>query len=92
MTDLPEPDSPTMPERLAALEIEADAVDRLDDAVFGLEVGLQVADRQQGAHDVRRVCGSSASRRPSPRKLSENSVSAIVTPGKISCQGKTAMF
>ena len=38
------------------------------------------------------ICGSSASRKPSPRKFNEKSVNAIVTPGKISCHGKTAMF
>ena len=43
-TLLPEPDSPTMPEHLAALDLEREAVDRLDDALVGLEVDLQVLD------------------------------------------------
>jgi len=34
-----------------------------------------------------RICGSSASLSPSPRKFKEKSMSAIVTPGKISCHG-----
>jgi len=34
-----------------------------------------------------RICGSSASRNPSPRKFNEKSINAIVTPGKMSCQG-----
>jgi hypothetical protein len=38
------------------------------------------------------ICGSRASLKPSPRKFSEKSVSAIVMPGKISCHGKMAMF
>ena len=37
VTDLPEPDSPTMREHLAARDVEADAVDRLHDAVVGVE-------------------------------------------------------
>ena len=38
------------------------------------------------------ICGSSASRNPSPRKFKEKSVSAIVTPGKINCHGKIPIF
>ena len=38
LTLLPEPDSPTMPERLPRLDRVRDPVDRLDDAVVGLEV------------------------------------------------------
>ena len=32
-------------ERLALFQLERDPVNRLDDAVFGLEIGLQVVDR-----------------------------------------------
>ena len=42
-TVLPEPDSPTMPSVLPALERERDAVDRAHEAAVGLEVGLEVA-------------------------------------------------
>src|ERR1041384_3580093 len=38
------------------------------------------------------ICGSSASRKPSPTKLRENNISAIVSPGKINCHGYTARF
>ena len=47
VTLLPQPDSPTMPERLALLDGEADAVDGLDDAVVGAEVRLEVVDLEQ---------------------------------------------
>ena len=45
-TVLPEPDSPTMPSDLP-LERERDAVDRADEAAFGLEVGPQIVDLEQ---------------------------------------------
>ncbi len=47
VTDLPQPDSPTMPERLARLDREADAVDRADDALAREEVRAQVVDLEQ---------------------------------------------
>ena len=47
VTLLPEPDSPTMPRRLAPLELERQPVDRLDHAVVGREVHAQVADVQE---------------------------------------------
>ena len=37
------------PERLARLDRERDAVDRLDDAVLGLEADPQIVDREQGS-------------------------------------------
>ena len=43
-TDLPEPDSPTIPSVRPALDVVGDAVDRLDQAVVGVEVDVQVAD------------------------------------------------
>ena len=49
VTDLPEPDSPTMPSVSPRSQVEADAVNRLDDAVLGLEVRPQVSDRKNGA-------------------------------------------
>ncbi len=47
VTDLPEPDSPTMPRVWPALELEADAVDRLHQAVVGREVDVQVVDVEE---------------------------------------------
>ena len=55
-TVLPEPDSPTMPERLAGLHLVGDPVDGVHDAVFGLELDAQILDAQQrlgGAHAYR---------------------------------------
>ncbi len=44
VTVLPQPDSPTTPHRLAALDAQVDAVDGAHHAVVGLEPGLQSAD------------------------------------------------
>ena len=57
VTLLPQPDSPTIAERLAALDGEADAVDGLDDAVHDVEVGPQVANLEQDVR-VRRAAPS----------------------------------
>ena len=43
VVDLPQPDSPTRP-CLAALQVEADVVDRVQHTVTGLEVFFQVTD------------------------------------------------
>ena len=43
-TLFPEPDSPTMPEHLAGLEVVAHVRDRTDDAVLGAELDRQVTD------------------------------------------------
>ena len=48
VTDLPEPDSPTMPRVCPGFSIEADAVDRLDQAVVGLEVDAQIPYGEEG--------------------------------------------
>ena len=45
--DLPEPDSPTMPERLAVPHGEARAVHRLHDPAPRVDVGTEVADIEQ---------------------------------------------
>src|SRR5204863_5812259 len=60
-------------ERLTRMKVEAHTVDGLDHAVVGKELGFEVLDLQdRGCH---RFClGSSASRRPSPRKLNAISV------------------
>ena len=53
-TDLPEPDSPTMPSVLPALDAVGDAVDGLDQAVLGLEVDPEVLDlKQRSGHQYR---------------------------------------
>ena len=57
VTLLPEPDSPTIAERLAALQAERHAVDRRDDAVHDVEIGLQVADVEQDVSRRRRARG-----------------------------------
>ena len=48
VTDLPEPDSPTIPRVSARVKVEADVVDGVHDPVVGLELDRQVADRQHG--------------------------------------------
>ena len=47
-TDLPEPDSPTMPEGLAAADRVAEVGDGLDQAVVGRELDGEVLDDQVG--------------------------------------------
>ena len=50
VTDLPEPDSPTMPRIWPRSSVERQAVDALDQAVLGREVHAQVAtDRNASA-------------------------------------------
>ncbi len=41
---LPQPDSPTMPERLAGLDLEGDSVDGMHDTLAQPDLGAQVAD------------------------------------------------
>ena len=48
-TVLPEPDSPTMPERAAGVHLVGDPVDRVHDAVFGRELDAQVLHAQSSA-------------------------------------------
>ena len=52
-TDFPQPDSPTMPMRLAPLERERHAVDRAHEPAVGLEVRLDVVDLEQRAVERR---------------------------------------
>ena len=54
VTVLPQPDSPTTHTRLAAVDGEVDAVDRLHHAVVGGEVGLQPPDVEQRASPASR--------------------------------------
>ena len=44
---LPEPDSPTMPSVLPRSSVKRHAVDGLDEAGVGAEVGLEVLDLEQ---------------------------------------------
>ena len=53
VTLLPEPDSPTIAERLAAPQREREVRDRLDDAVAGPEVDGEVADVEAGVDAAR---------------------------------------
>ena len=75
---------------LAVADPEADPVDGLDHAVLGEEVGPQVLDGEEiptvGAalgHQLVSIRwrGSSASRRPSPRKLAASTTRTSVMPG-----------
>ena len=66
VTLLPEPDSPDDAERLAAMDLEGEPVDGLDEPVGGREMDLQVADLEQGfGHMPRSV--KRKSRVPHPR-------------------------
>ena len=53
-TDLPEPDSPTMPSVRPAVERERHAVDRPHQAGRGAEAGAQVGDLEQPPGGARR--------------------------------------
>ena len=57
-TDLPEPDSPTIPSVRPGADVVGDAVDRLDEAVVGVEVDVQVADGEERLGHDRRTRGS----------------------------------
>jgi hypothetical protein len=47
-TDMPDPDSPTMPSVWPAVDRVAEPVDGLDDPVAGREVDLEVLDDEEG--------------------------------------------
>ncbi len=85
VTLLPLPDSPTTASVWPGYDVERHAVHRPHDTGVAEEVGLQVLDAQERfrAHDLppetRR--GSSASRRPSPRKLNAMTVRKMARPG-----------
>ena len=83
-------------EHLAAVHVEAHAVDGVDDTVVGGELGVEVADREQELAGAGRgqghfSFGSRASRRPSPMKTKARTVMKIARPGKISMWGATEM-
>src|SRR5215469_780452 len=84
--------------RLAAVDAEVDAVDRLDEPVIGREIGLEATDLEKRALGRRRSCGtlrrrcrhrrhitrrgSSTSRSPSPMKLMASTVRKIAAPAE----------
>src|SRR2546423_2577859 len=68
------------PQGLPGLEVEADAIDRLDHTVVGEELGLEIFDLKDRCRH--RFClGSRASRNPSPRKLNAIRVSDSAIAG-----------
>ena len=81
VTDLPQPDSPTMPSVRPLLDGEADAVDRVHVAAARLEVRAEVVDFENRHYAAPSVRGSSASRRPSAMKNALRMSHAIATLG-----------
>src|SRR5665811_1570740 len=72
-------------QRLLAVEREAHAVDRLDHAGVGEEVGRESVDREESfAHAYSLSLGSVASRRPLPNEMKPNTVTVRRTLGKAS--------
>src|SRR5438128_7993114 len=71
---------PDNAERLALVERDVDAVDRLQHAIVGGKVGLQALDLEQRRHQITRLA-SSASRMPSPMKLMATTATKIAPPG-----------
>ncbi len=84
VTDLPQPDSPTMPTRLAGIDVEGQALDRAHHAVRRAEMGLQVLDFEQRHRRYSRFArrGSSASRSPSPSRFTARTVTDRKIAGK----------
>ena len=92
VTDLPQPDSPTIPS-VFPFSTEADPVDGADDAVAGEEVRAEIVDVEQGHVYDSFVLGSRASRRPSAMKLAQTTSVAIATDGTmiaIGCAGRSS--
>jgi hypothetical protein len=85
VSDLPDPDSPTMQRISPACQVEADAVDRVRAVAARGEGHPQVADAQQGRgrhRPSRDRRGLSASLSPSPTRLRASTVSRMARPGK----------
>ena len=80
VTDLPQPDSPTIPSVLPRSTANDDAVDRPHDALAREEVRPEIVDLEQ-RHLVPLERGSSASRRPSAMKNALRISQAIATLG-----------
>src|SRR5882762_2627613 len=72
-------------QRLTRLHLEGDAVhgSRGAAAVLGDEVGLEIADAEQGLRHAASLRGSSASRSASPTAFSAITTSEIASPGKV---------
>ena len=81
VTDLPQPDSPTIPSVLPFSTAKLIAVDGAHDAIAGEEVGAEIVDFEQGHGYLSFVRGSSASRSPSAMKLAQMTSVAIATDG-----------
>ena len=90
VTDLPEPDSPTMPSVSPRLTSNDTPSTAFTTRPSSAKYVRKFAHRQKAQLFL--ICGSRASRSPSPRKLSEKSVMAMVMPGQSSCHGKMAML
>src|ERR1700722_21041478 len=75
------------PEGPARAGVAAQIPHRTDVAVPGAERHVQAPDLQQGGHRCTRWVGSSASRRPSPMKLTVRIVSTRSPAGKKNSQG-----
>ena len=89
VTDLPEPDSPTMANTSPRCTSKRHAVDGLDDAVVGGEAWPARSRTDRRTSRVRRAIerstssfGSSASRRPSPTNTKASTVRKMAMPGK----------
>ena len=101
VTDLPEPDSPTMRQHLAGLDGEVDAADGLHHAVLGAEVDREVLDgraaalaRPSSGEGVGHQASftSRASRRPSPTSRKPSTVRTMARPGKNSRCGAVLKY
>ena len=84
-------------QRLAVTDLEADAVDGMDEAALGLEMHRQVFDGSHRGRGIRQprldtrhvqhqrplsVLGSSASRSPSPTRLNASAQRNTIAPGE----------
>ncbi len=84
VTDLPQPLSPTIASVSPGVDMERDAVDRAVDAVRRAKMRLQVFDLEQRhrVYSPLAMRGSSASRRPSPSRLTASTVTDRKAAGK----------
>ena len=96
VTDLPQPDSPTIASVFARAHAEARAAHGLDDAAVGVELDVQIRDLENRrsltrlrlrAHSRPRMRTSSASRKPSPSRLNASTVMLMNSAGNSSSCG-----
>ena len=71
------------PEHLARIELPADLGDGVNDSVLGLELDGEVVDGEDRLRHGLVAGGSSASRRPSPTKLTASAMTTITRPGNV---------